>query len=135
MNKEKKVWYKCWWAIVLFVFIGLIILANLVPTEEVDTQETLKQEVSNEKAEVKIVNPATPKKEDQSGIVKSLEDTKQVLEDYQEKTSKLNECTKVCAGDDYNIPRIKDEWYLTCYQLYYNLGLEALDEQIAECKK
>jgi len=135
MAKEKKSWYKRWWAIVLFVFVGLIILGNIVSTEETNSSETTKAEVSAGEAKVEVVKAVTPEKADQPSIIKSLEDTKQALEDYQDKTSKLDECTRVCAGEDYKIPRIKDEWYLVCYQLYYNLGLEALDEQIAECKR
>lgn len=70
-----------------------------------------------------------------SDIQKALDDSKKALEDYKSKTSKLDECTKLCAGDDYNIPYVKDQWYLTCYQLYYYAGESALDKQITECTK
>ncbi len=73
--------------------------------------------------------------EEKPDILKALEETKEVLEDYQEKTDKLDECTRLCAGDDYNIPYIKNEWYNVCYQLYYYTGIEGLDEQIVDCKK
>jgi hypothetical protein len=33
MSKEKKSWYKRWWAIVLFIFIGLWIIGSLLPSE------------------------------------------------------------------------------------------------------
>ncbi len=51
--KPKKSWYKRWWAIVLFVFIGLIILGSLIPDREPknDTTTTtfqLKQPESQE---------------------------------------------------------------------------------------
>jgi len=65
---------------------------------------------------------------------KSLELLKERLEENQQMTLKLDECTKACAKEDYNIPAIRNDWYNVCYQLYYNLGLEEVDKQIADCK-
>lgn len=72
--------------------------------------------------------------EEKSDFLKALEEAQEELENYQERTDKLDECTRVCAGEDYDIPVVKDQWYLVCYQLYYNLGMDALDDQIAECQ-
>jgi len=33
-EKTKKSWYKRWWAIILFVFIGLIIISSLLPDSD-----------------------------------------------------------------------------------------------------
>ena len=72
--------------------------------------------------------------EEKSDFQKSLEILKEKLEDNRQMTLKLDECTKACAGEDYNLPYIKDEWYSVCYQLYYYLGLEEVDKQIIDCK-
>ena len=40
MTKEKKPWYKRWWAIVLYVFIGLIFLGSLVPDDNSTTEKS-----------------------------------------------------------------------------------------------
>ncbi|MEK6846379.1 MAG: DUF4352 domain-containing protein, partial [Nanoarchaeota archaeon] len=34
MEQAKKAWYKRWWAICIYVFVGLIILANILPDTE-----------------------------------------------------------------------------------------------------
>src|SRR3990167_7680614 len=49
-------------------------------------------------------------------------------------TAKINECTKLCAGEEYDTPVYRDAWYDTCSQLYYYGGEEAIDKQIADCK-
>jgi len=152
MTKDKKSWYNRWWAIVLYVIIGLIILGSLMSeektvstsgkSEESFPKETLEGDIPKNSIEIKTKTEASsseePKKEvteEKLGILKQLEETKEALDDYKEKTDKLNGCTKLCAGDDYDIPYIKNEWYNTCYQLYYYGGMEALERQITECKK
>ena len=72
--------------------------------------------------------------EEKSDFSKALEELTESIEDYQEKTSKLDECTEVCAGENYDIPAIKNEWYYACYEIYTYLGEEGLDEQIAKCE-
>ena len=64
----------------------------------------------------------------------ALQETKDVLEDYQEKTDKLDECTELCAGDSYDIPAVKDQCWLSCYEIHYYGGMEALDDFIEGLK-
>jgi len=75
-------------------------------------------------------------------VVDSTEEVREILEDLQEglgissgtiPTDKIDECTKLCAGDDYNIPEVKAVFYSTCYDINYYGGEEALDEMIADC--
>ena len=40
MTKEKKSWYKRWWAIVLYVFVGLVFLGSLVPDDNSTANES-----------------------------------------------------------------------------------------------
>ncbi len=40
MESVKKTWYKRWWAIVLYIFVGLIILGAIVPDSETETSIT-----------------------------------------------------------------------------------------------
>lgn len=203
-DKPKKFWYKRWWAIVLYVLVGLWILGSLMPEEKIvytseknesSSKEVLSSNIPQNSAEVKpkvetIKKPTCtdecsqstcdesyyincligadgckdkqPKEKikgkcgveclsnsdcsndktctsnkcnKKSDILNSLEETKKVIENYQDKTNKLNECTKLCAGDSYDIPAYRNEWYNTCYQLYYYTGMEGLDEQIADCKE
>jgi hypothetical protein len=68
-------------------------------------------------------------------IKEGLEKTKSALEDYKEKTSKLDECTRLCAGDSYNIPAVKDQCYLSCNEVYYYGGMEPLDKLIEDFKR
>lgn len=65
---------------------------------------------------------------------KALEELSESLSESSELNSKLDECTRVCAGDDYDTPLIRDEFYSVCYQLYYALGMEGLEEEIERCK-
>ncbi|MBI2146294.1 hypothetical protein HYU22_03070 [Candidatus Woesearchaeota archaeon] len=106
--------------------------------------ESVKKEVKEEAIPIvevatEPVNQATETRQETtdtiSNLQKALEDAKKQLENHQSKTSKLDECTKLCAGEEYDIPYVKDEWYSTCYQIYYYAGESALDEQIADCKK
>ena len=54
-TKTKRSWYKRWWAIVLFIFIGLLILGGLVednnpnPTQTSDSNSNLIRETKNAK--------------------------------------------------------------------------------------
>ena len=130
MATEKKPWYERWWAIVLYVFVGLIIIGNLLPETEVtkSPKEDVTTETASPTGEVSETS-AEPE------VVKVLEETKETIVNYQDKTEKLNECTRLCAGEDYDIPVYKDEWYSACYEIYYYGGMEALDKQIAECRE
>ena len=47
----KKQWYKKWWAIVLYVIIGLIILGSLLPEDE----ETQEEVITQTEQEIKII--------------------------------------------------------------------------------
>ncbi len=67
----------------------------------------------------------------------AMEDLGEALEDLEEQSNiykKLDECTELSAGEDINIPAIKNEFYMACYQIYYYGGEEALDEYIAELR-
>ena len=52
-ENNKKPWYKKWWAIVIYVFLGLIILGNLLGSEEV------KEVPQNEEQEIVEDNKAS----------------------------------------------------------------------------
>lgn len=53
MEKEKKKWYKRWWAIVLYVFVFLMIIASMGEDEKSTTQETavINNQVQNQQVE------------------------------------------------------------------------------------
>ena len=116
-NKAKKPIWKRWWMICIYVFVGIGIIANIVPqnptTEETKTvdnkpTETLKTDVST-----------TEKLTDLQKQMKALE--------------RVNDCAIICAGVDKDIPAIRNEWYVSCNQIYYNLGIEELEKFITDC--
>jgi len=45
---------------------------------------------------------------------------------------KIDECTKLCAGEDIDIPAVKTDCYSSCYQIYYYGGETDLDKYIKE---
>lgn len=45
---------------------------------------------------------------------------------------KIDKCTKLCAGEDVDIPAVKADCYSSCYQIYYYGGETDLDEYIKE---
>lgn len=68
------------------------------------------------------------------GIVGALEDLAEKMEESTRILQKLNDCTEICAGEYYDIPAVRNEFYSICYQLYYYAGEDQLDDYIEECK-
>lgn len=68
-----------------------------------------------------------------SGILDALEELQESLEQQQNVNSKIDECTILCAGEDYDIPVVRDAFYQSCYQIYYYAGENELDKEIAKC--
>ena len=83
-----------------------------------------KPKITSSEYDIKAPSTNTPSLSD------ALKDLQKSLEDSSRTTSKINECTKLCAGDSYNIPVVKNECYLSCYQTYYYGGEGTLDELI-----
>ncbi len=55
MEQTKKAWYKRWWAICIYVFVGLIILGNVLPktepsssTKDITVETTVKEALKTE---------------------------------------------------------------------------------------
>lgn len=120
MEKIKKsVWIR-WYMIVLYVFVGLIIvgaIGNNADKKVVDSQikETVKE------------TPVTPK---------TTVSTTEKLTDLQKQMKALqrvDDCSIICSGKDKDILAIKNEWYMSCNQIYYNLGIEELEKFITNC--
>jgi hypothetical protein len=47
---------------------------------------------------------------------------------------KIDDCTRLCAGTDIEIPAVKTDCHSTCYQVYYYGGEKDLDDLIIEYK-
>lgn len=45
-------------------------------------------------------------------------------------SAKLDLCTKLCAGEDIEIPATKNSCYSLCYQIYYYEGEQGLADDI-----
>ena len=108
MASSKKPWYQKWWAIALFILIGLGVIGNLMPTD-------------------------TEKEENTTENTNYIQETKKESGKDDSLSEKLDKCTRLCAGEEYEIPYVKDEVYKNCYQIYYYAGMQALDDRIAEC--
>jgi|SRR3989344_4375018 len=96
MEKIKKEWYKRWWAIVLYVFRGLVIIGNILLD---GSKETTPKNVLDKQA-VEITNSATQTKNVQG--VKEVQETKSFVQPVIEKLKvkeefKLGE--EIIAGD------------------------------------
>lgn len=77
-----------------------------------------------------IVNLASPSENEEieeidEGIIETLHTSLGTM-------VKLNECANLCAGEDKDIPVIKNECYSACYQIYYYLGIEELNEYVED---
>lgn len=57
--KQKKSWYKRWWAIVLYVFIGLIILSNLFGQKGVSSNSNINTQSNMQINSQEQTNPKT----------------------------------------------------------------------------
>ncbi len=64
----------------------------------------------------------------------ALKELAESLEKQQGIHDKIDECTKLCAGEDIDIPYVKSACHSDCYQIYYYTGEEGLDEYILELK-
>lgn len=64
----------------------------------------------------------------------SLQDLSNKLADTTRINKKIDDCSIICAGKQANIPAVKDQFYLACYQFYYYAGEAELDKFMVECK-
>ena len=70
----------------------------------------------------------------------SLKDLRNSLQDLSNKLAettrinkKIDDCSIKCAGAEANIPAVKNQFYLACYDVYYNGGEAELDTFAAGC--
>ena len=109
--------------------------SEIQPSETATQTEIVKEEAQAETTKEETQETPTKEKGRLEEIKEGLEKTKDALEGYKEKTDKLDECTRLCADDSYKIPAVKDQCYLTCYEIYYYGGMESLDDLIEDFKK
>jgi len=107
------------WGWILIIFASILIIGaigSLFSTEE----------STKKSSGLKLINSTDDQKITESGEVECTGKTfEQICIN-----KKLDECTKLCAGEDINIPVIKNECYSSCYQIYYYGGEKDLDELI-----
>jgi hypothetical protein len=101
MIKEKKLWYKRWWAIVLYVFIGLIFLGNLIPDNNSTTEKS--QEVVTE-----------PTANTESATEKTIATTKEPVKK-----------TEFKVGDEFIVGNFK--WKITGFERKSEIGEYIMD--------
>lgn len=76
MDKQKKPWYKRWWAITLFIFIGLGILGNLLDSES-DNPQSQSQVVKTQTEQKTEVKESVESKEAPSSKNSNVQDLQQ----------------------------------------------------------
>lgn len=69
MEKAKKKWYKRWWAIILYVFVFLMIIASMGEDQKSTTQET----VTLDNPQVNEVNNTIEEQADQPQVAQPTE--------------------------------------------------------------
>ena len=106
-----------------------------------ESKEVVKYVCPDGKTTVENVNDCPKPKEEPkqntnsgSDFVDSLNELKNTLEDTTRINKKIDECTKLCAGEDIDIPVMKVECQSACYQTHYYGGEGALDNLIEEYK-
>lgn len=124
---------KTWLKVTLWVFGILFVLGFLgsfIPDEETGMVINQGQEAKdNEKDTGSSFNEQLDEFND------ALSDLEEVLEDQERINDKLDECSGLCAGEDVDIPYIKDTCYSGCHQIYYYAGEDALDKYIVELQQ
>jgi len=123
-QERRKSWFRRHWILTillcLFAVFVLLVITGVNPEDTKSKSSGLKMLNSTENQ-----NPA------------ESDQTTECAGKFFEQTCinlKLNECTKLCAGEDINIPAIKNECYSACYQTYYYGGEKDLDDLIKEYK-
>lgn len=111
LEKPKKKFYKKWWfwGIVIFVIVGIV--GNL--SDNSSTGNSINNEIKQ--TTQKVVN---------------FNDTLSSMS----LSNKNKLCVELCAGEDINIPAVKDQCSLSCYQIYYYEGEEGLNQYLIELK-
>ena len=110
---------------VLFV-LGLILLSGCGGNKDAPSGQVVNEELNKQ-----ITTPS------ESPEVTRLKNAKNALEDLKKTTdaySKVNECAKLCAREDKDIPYVLDQCRIPCQSEYYYGGDEALDELMKEFK-
>jgi len=113
----------------LLIFIAIGWFINTNTTGDVVNEQNNQQE-QQQLEEIKIDTDSSDDLLDDFN-----DDLDEALEDLEEQSSiykKLDECTKLSAGKDINLPAIKNEFYTVCYEIYYYGGEEDLDKFIEE---
>lgn len=118
-TKKQKNWFRRHW--IITIFICLFIIIGVLTTLEKNTGESTKNSGLDNSKENQNSTESNQSKECTGKFFEQICIS-----------SKLNECTKLCSGEDINIPAVKSDCYSTCYQVYYNLGEQGLDDLIKE---
>jgi hypothetical protein len=121
---KKKSWFRRHWILTIFFVIFIIggIGAIFFPDEQSNNSETegLTENLSSASINSNAVETSS----------------KYVASDIEKMSlsKKLDLCTKDIAGDLIDIPQVKNEAYMSCYQIYYSGGEEVLNEYIQGIK-
>ena len=81
-----------------------------------------------------VIKAITEEKTEVSDISESLKKLQEKLKEQQRINSKIEECSKLCSGEEYNIPAVKSAFWSSCYETYYYGGEQVLDDLIADCQ-
>lgn len=134
---KQKSWFKRHWIIttILIIFIVFGVLGIIFDNSNNPSSQT------QEKSGLKLIgeenNAINEGKNTTMSSEKESDETTECTGKIFEQTcinKKIDDCTKLCAGADVNIPVIKNECHSACYQVYYYGGEKDLDDLIKEYK-
>lgn len=143
MKENQKSWFRRHW--ILSIFLGLIVLGIIGSLFGGDSDSDLTGESIKEPSNEEVTTSnqdlgQETNKKAQENIDSSdnwIDDLEEAMDELEETTNiykKIDECTELCAGEDIEIPYIKNICHSDCYQIYYYAGEEALDDYIEELR-
>lgn len=121
-EEKKKSWFHRHW-VVTIILIGFFVLVGVLG---ILTEGIGEQAKNNSGLTVNSV--------ENQNSVESDEPTKCTGSTFEKIciNKKIDGCTKLCAGEDIDIPAVKTDCYSSCYQIYYYGGETDLDKYIKE---
>lgn len=122
MAEEKKSWFRRHWLLLTILIIAVIVISAFV-----NDSSNPKSESSISGSDVLNENASSTPADSQSKYTASDVEKMSL-------SKKLDICTKDLSGDSIDIPEVKNEAYMSCYQIYYSGGEATLDEYILGIK-
>jgi len=141
-GSKKKNWFvKHWIASIIIVLFILGGIASLFDKSSSDLNNLNQSSSEKNKVEVSDNSLSDSFSELKNETINNLQEEPEIKPVEEVKSSEMSLyakkklCTELCAGEDINIPVIKNECSSSCLQIYYYTGEEGLDDYIKELQE